>query len=591
MNPMIEVFDGANMSEVCSRRSATVVPTQAFSLLNSDFTHKTAEHFADRIIEMAGPDVDKQLDLAFLSTLARRPTDTERSKYKTHVFRQARQGIAGQSGRGVIQPERVSLSGLIMNFELARRRFLYQSLTGVGGLALADVMRGATCRDQSAGAEDARPHAESEVVHLSDDARRREPDGFVRSQTGVGEVRQHGDGLEQGEEHRPGEPVRQAAVDSPKRVSVPEVRAMRARRFEPVSAHRDLRRRYGVCALHPDRERQSSGSGVSDEHRRSDSGQAEHGSWITYGLGTENQNLPAFVVLPDFRSLPFSGSQQWGAGFLPASYQGTVLRWKGDPILNLKPPAGVTTEEQSKQMELLRAYNQGFAEMHESNPDLQGRIDAYELAYRMQAEVPGVLDMAAEPAETLEMYGLNDPVTESFGKRCLMARQMVEKGVRFVQLYTPSQSWDGHTEIVKNHTKNAAETDKPIAALLKDLKRRGLLDSTLVVWMGEFGRTPDNPADLRNKAGRDHNTRAMTIWMAGGGIKPGALVGSDRRSGLQGGGRHLSHARCPRHGDAPDGLERYEAHLLQRRPKSAADRYRRQSDPGSFGINAVCGQY
>ena len=189
-------------------------------------------------------------------------------------------------------------------------------------------------------------------------------------------------------------------------------------------------------------------------------------------------------------------------------------------------PFGVTAEEQSKQMELLRAYNQGFAEMHEGNPDLQGRIDAYELAYRMQAEVPGVLDIAAEAEETLEMYGLRDSVTESFGKRCLMARQMVEKGVRFVQLYTPSQSWDGHTEIVKNHTKNAAETDKPIAGLLKDLKRRGLLDSTLVVWMGEFGRTPDNPADLRAKAGRDHNTRAMTIWMAGGGTKPGALVGT-----------------------------------------------------------------
>ena len=142
-------------------------------------------------------------------------------------------------------------------------------------------------------------------------------------------------------------------------------------------------------------------------------GKPSMGSWITYGLGTENQNLPAFVVLPDFRSLPFSGSQQWGPGFLPASYQGTVLRWKGDPILNLKPPAGVTAEEQSKQMDLLRAYNQGFAEIHQSNPDLQGRIDAYELAYRMQAEVPGVLDMAAEPEATREMYGMNDPVTES----------------------------------------------------------------------------------------------------------------------------------------------------------------------------------
>jgi hypothetical protein len=255
-------------------------------------------------------------------------------------------------------------------------------------------------------------------------------------------------------------------------------------------------------------------------------GKPSMGAWVTYGLGSENQNLPAFVVLPDFRSLPFSGSQQWGPGFLPASYQGTVLRWKGDPILDLKPPADVTREAQASEMDLLRAYNQEFSAKHPSNPDLQGRIDSYELAYRMQAEVPGVLDIAGESQQTLEMYGLNDPVTESFGKRCLMARKLVEKGVRFVQLYTPSQSWDGHTEIVKNHTKNAAETDKPIAALIKDLKQRGLLDSTLLVWMGEFGRTPDNPADLRDKAGRDHNTRAMTIWFAGGGTKPGTLVGA-----------------------------------------------------------------
>jgi hypothetical protein len=262
-------------------------------------------------------------------------------------------------------------------------------------------------------------------------------------------------------------------------------------------------------------------------------GKPSMGSWVTYGLGTENQNLPAFVVLPDFRSLPFSGSQQWGPGFLPASYQGTVLRWKGDPILDLKPPADVTPAIQSSEMELLRSYNQEFLAKHFTNPDLQARMDSYELAYRMQAEVPGTLDIASEPEATREMYGMNDPVTESFGKRCLMARQMVEKGVRFVQLYTPSQSWDGHTEIVKNHTKNAAETDKPIAALLKDLKRRGLLDSTLVVWMGEFGRTPDNPADLRAKAGRDHNTRAMTMWFAGGGSKPGALVGSTDELGFK----------------------------------------------------------
>ena len=250
------------------------------------------------------------------------------------------------------------------------------------------------------------------------------------------------------------------------------------------------------------------------------------GAWTTFGLGSENQNLPAFAVLPDFRSVPFSGSQQWGSGFLPSSYQGTVLRWKGQPIRDLKPPGTVTPDAQARQMELLRSYNQEYMQNHFTNPDLQGRLDAYELAYRMQAEAPQTLDVDSESADMKAQYGLNDSVTESFGRRCLMARRLVERGVRFVQIYTPSQSWDGHTDIVKNHTKNAKETDQPIAALLKDLKQRGLLDSTLVVWMGEFGRTPDCPSDVRDKAGRDHNTRAMTMWFAGGGTKGGALVGA-----------------------------------------------------------------
>jgi len=255
-------------------------------------------------------------------------------------------------------------------------------------------------------------------------------------------------------------------------------------------------------------------------------GHASMGAWLTFGLGTENQDLPGFVVLPDFRSLPFRGSQQWGSGFLPAGYQGTMLRWKGEPIRDLTPPAGVTPELQEQQRELLRSYNRAYLDNHFTNPDLQGRIDAYELAYRMQAEVPGVLNEQKETPETKEMYGLNDETTESFGRRCLMARQLVEKGVRFVQLYTPSQSWDSHTELVSRHAKNSKEVDQPIAALLQDLKQRGLLDSTLLVWMGEFGRTPDNLAEQRDKAGRDHNTRAMTIWFAGGGVKGGTVVGA-----------------------------------------------------------------
>ena len=255
-------------------------------------------------------------------------------------------------------------------------------------------------------------------------------------------------------------------------------------------------------------------------------GRPSVGAWVSYGLGTENQNLPGFVVLPDYRALPFSGSQQWGAGFLPASYQGTMMQWKGDPINDLRPAGGLNEKDMQDQMALLRDYNHAYLDGNFTNPDLQGRIDAYELAFRMQSEVPGVLNPAKETEATRKMYGIDDEVTRSFGTRCLMARQLVEKGTRFVQLYTPSQSWDSHTDILKGHAKNAKEVDLPIAGLIQDLKQRNLLDSTLIVWMGEFGRTPDHPADLRDKAGRDHNTKAMTMFFAGGGAKPGVSVGA-----------------------------------------------------------------
>jgi hypothetical protein len=261
-------------------------------------------------------------------------------------------------------------------------------------------------------------------------------------------------------------------------------------------------------------------------------GNPSMGAWITYGLGTENQNLPAYVALPDFRSIPFSGAQQWGSAFLPASYQGTALRWKGDPIRDLASPPDQTPEAREGTRSLLREFNELHMAQHESFGELQARIDAYELAYRMQAEVPKVLDINQESAETRKMYGLDDPVTESFGKRCLMARKLVENGVRYVQLYTPSQSWDAHIDVKKNHRKNALETDQPVAALLTDLKQRGLLDTTLVVWMGEFGRTPDTPADQKTK-GRDHNPKAMTVWLAGGGAKRGTVVGSTDDLGLK----------------------------------------------------------
>ncbi|MDE0123650.1 MAG: DUF1501 domain-containing protein [Bryobacterales bacterium] len=256
------------------------------------------------------------------------------------------------------------------------------------------------------------------------------------------------------------------------------------------------------------------------------------GSWVTFGLGTENRNLPAFCALPDFRSLPFSGSQQWGSGFLPATFQGTVLRWNGEAVRDLKAPDAVDPGMAAASRDLLRSYNRAFLDRHFTNPDLQARIDAYELAFRMQAEVPGVLSMDGESEATRRMYGLDDARARSFGTRCLIARKLVEHGVRFVQLYTPSQSWDGHVDIVWNHGKNSAETSRPVGALLADLKRRGLLESTLVVWMGEFGRTPDTVADRKTK-GRDHNIGAMSMWFAGAGIKAGTVVGETNDLGYK----------------------------------------------------------
>ncbi len=417
-----------------------------------------------------------------------------------------------------------------MNLNLRRRRFLYQSLTGVGGIALLELMQ----RDLGAATIAANPLAPKPPHHQA----KAKSCIFLTMLGGVSQMDTF--------DPKPAlEKFDNTVMDWSKEKNTDQPNLFAKPRLilkSPFPFKKYGQSGMDVSSLFP-----HLGECVDDlafvrsiqtENGNHPAavflmntgvvipGKPSVGAWTTYGLGTENQNLPAFVVLPDFRSLPFSGSQQWGPGFLPASYQGTVLRWKGDPILNLKPPADVQADAQELEMNLLRAYNQEFSEKHGGNPDLQGRIDAYELAYRMQSEVPGALDLSGESQETLEMYGMNDPVTESFGKRCLMARKLVEKGVRFVQLYTPSQSWDGHTDIIKNHTKNASETDKPIAALIKDLKRRGSLDSTLLVWMGEFGRTPDNPADLREKAGRDHNTRAMTIWFAGAGVKAGSLIGA-----------------------------------------------------------------
>jgi hypothetical protein len=248
------------------------------------------------------------------------------------------------------------------------------------------------------------------------------------------------------------------------------------------------------------------------------------GSWVSYGLGTENQDLPGFIVLPEVAS-PQGGAANWSSGFLPPHYQGTTLRAKGSPILDLHPPAGITRKHQRGNLDLLASLNQAHAARHPAHDELAARMESYELAFRMQLQVPGILDIEKEKAATREDYGLDDQRTADFGRRCLLARRLVENGVRFVQVYTAG--WDSHDYIAKSHSERIRSVDKPIAALISDLKERGLLEDTLVIWTGEFGRTPDN--GIRGggqRAGRDHNNQAMPIFLAGGGVNAGSVIGA-----------------------------------------------------------------
>jgi hypothetical protein len=260
------------------------------------------------------------------------------------------------------------------------------------------------------------------------------------------------------------------------------------------------------------------------------------GSWVVYGLGSENQNLPAYVVLDDPLGLPVNGVESWQAGFLPPLFQGTRFRSTGSPVLNLRPevdrPAAVVQQER----DLLRRLDHLHRQQRPGQGALDARIASYELAARMQLAATDALDVSKEPLAIREMYGVGQEPTDSYGRRCLIARRLIERGVRFVQLFINAQIWDNHTALATDLKSACNRTDRPIAALLRDLKQRGLLDSTLVVWGGEFGRLPiaQLPADRNErKAGRDHNKNAFCTWMAGGGIKGGTTYGATDDLGLK----------------------------------------------------------
>ena len=257
------------------------------------------------------------------------------------------------------------------------------------------------------------------------------------------------------------------------------------------------------------------------------------GSWVNYGLGTVNENLPGFVLMLDPRGGPISGPKNWSSGYMPATYQATVMRSRGTPILDLNPPQGMTRQVQRQMLDTLRQFNEEHRAPRIDNSNLAARIASYELAYRMQQHAPEAVDLSKEDARTLDMYGIKKvgafkPGTpDAFGTQCLLARRLVERGVRFVQIYSGGNhndaNWDAHGDLKHNHDMHAGETDKPLAGLIQDLKQRGMLDETLIVWGGEFGRQPIG--EYARGTGRDHNSYGFTMWMAGGGVKGGVSVG------------------------------------------------------------------
>ncbi len=251
------------------------------------------------------------------------------------------------------------------------------------------------------------------------------------------------------------------------------------------------------------------------------------GSWVNYGLGSVNENLPGFVVMLDPRGGPISGAKNWSSGYMPATYQASVMRSGESPILDLQPPREFAGQPQRRMLDTLRQLNEQHLQTRTDNSSLAARIASYELAWRMQSSAPEAVDLSQETQATQQLYGLDNPRSEKFGRQCLLARRLVERGVRFVQIYSGGahndDNWDAHTDMEANHNLHAGETDRPMAALIQDLQERGLLQDTLIVWGGEFGRQPT--AEYAKGSGRDHNSYGFTVWMAGGGIKGGVSYG------------------------------------------------------------------
>ena len=309
------------------------------------------------------------------------------------------------------------------------------------------------------------------------------------------------------------------------------------------------------------------------------------GSWVNYGLGSVNQDMPGYIVIQDPRGAPVNGAAVWANGYLPAAYQGTLLRPTGNPILNLNRPNGMTAEQQRREFDALAKLNQQHMQSRPGSSELEARINAYELAFRMQTAAPELVDISNEPEHVREMYGLNDDATARFGRQCLLARRFVEAGVRYSLLIHGVQiggdSWDDHGNVAGGMRKHCREVDKPIDGLLTDLKQRGLLDETLVVWASEMGRTPFKNGSLGNNPGREHNSHALTMWMTGGDVKGGATAGETDEFSLRSIGDPIPirdvHATILN----LMGLEDDDLRYLH------AGRYRQLTDIGGYALDEV----
>jgi hypothetical protein len=312
-------------------------------------------------------------------------------------------------------------------------------------------------------------------------------------------------------------------------------------------------------------------------------GSASIGAWMTYGLGSLNQDLPGFIVLGDPRGATIGGAGVWGNGFLPAAFQGTLFRNGDTPIVDLHRPAAVSAQQQRSELDLLKWFNEKHAAERTNASELDARIASYELAFRMQSKAPELVDVNSESEATRKLYGLDDPVSESFGRQCLLARRMVERGVRYVMCLhgAGGDRWDDHGDVAGRIPKHCKEVDKPVAGLLRDLKSRGLLEDTLVVWASEMGRTPFDNNLVTDKPGRDHNQYGLVVWMAGGDVKGGATFGETDELSVRSAGEPIPlrdvHATLLH----LMGLEQDRLTVLH------AGRYKRLTDIGGRVINEI----